>query len=77
VPASRASEEIHPRTLAAALAERIALFEAKGLDRATLYRQALLTPTCGLGMETEARAEQTMDALVELTSLVREREGLG
>ena len=77
VPASRASEEIHPRMLADALAERVALFEAKGLNRATLYRQALLTPTCGLGTETEARAEQTMDALVELTALVREREGLG
>lgn len=77
VPASRASEEIHPRVLADALAGRIALFEAKGLDRTTLYRQALLTPTCGLGTETEARAEQTMDVLVELTSLVREREGLG
>jgi methionine synthase II (cobalamin-independent) len=77
VPASRVSEEIRPRALADALAERVALFEAKGLERATLYRQALLTPTCGLGTESEARAEQTMDALVELTSLVREREGLG
>jgi methionine synthase II (cobalamin-independent) len=77
VPASRSCEEIRPDALADALAERVALFEAKGLDRATLYRQALLTPTCGLGTETEARAEQTMDVLVELTSLVRHREGLG
>jgi methionine synthase II (cobalamin-independent) len=77
VPASRTSEEIDARALADALGERVALFEAKGLDRATLYRQALLTPTCGLGTETEGRAEQTMDVLVELSALVREREGLG
>jgi hypothetical protein len=40
-----------------------------------LYRQALLTPSCGLATETVERAERTMDALVELSCLVGEREG--
>jgi methionine synthase II (cobalamin-independent) len=75
VPASRASEDLDPRALLSALAERVELFVAKGIDRGLLYRQALLTPTCGLGTETEERAERAMDALVELSGLVREREG--
>jgi len=53
------------------------MFVAKGMDRDRLYRQSLLTPTCGLGTETEERADRAVEALVELSSLVREREGLG
>lgn len=76
VPASRACEQIKPLALADAFAERVALFEAKGLDRATLLRQSILTPTCGLGTESIERAEQTLDVLEELSSIVRAREGL-
>jgi hypothetical protein len=62
--------------LLAALDERMGQLVSKGIDRALLYRQALLTPACGLGTETVERADRTMDALVELSNLVREREGL-
>ena len=44
-------------------------------SRALLYQQALVTPSCGLATETVERAERTMDALVDLSSLLREREG--
>jgi hypothetical protein len=47
---------------------------AKGMDRGALYRQALLTPSCGLGTESVEAADRLMDTLVELSSLVRERE---
>ena len=40
-----------------------------------VYRQALLTPSCGLGTESEEMADRRMGVLVELASRVREREG--
>jgi hypothetical protein len=76
VPASRANGDLDPRALLNVLDQRMELFVAKGMDRGVLYRQALLTPTCGLGTETVERAERALDALVELSSLFREREGV-
>jgi hypothetical protein len=61
--------------LLAALDERVGQLVSKGIDRDLLYQQSLLTPSCGLATETVERAEATMDALVELSLLVREREG--
>ena len=74
VPASRANGNLNPHTLLDALDERVEQLAAKGLDRGALYRQALLTPTCGLGTESVESADRLMDALAELSSLVRERE---
>jgi methionine synthase II (cobalamin-independent) len=75
VPASRSGAGLDPLTLLAALDERIGQLVSKGIDRGLLYQQALLTPSCGLATETVERAEATMNALVELSRLVREREG--
>jgi hypothetical protein len=75
VPASRSGAGLGPRTLLAALDERVGQLVSKGIDRDLLYQQSLLTPSCGLATETVERAEATMDALVELSLLVREREG--
>jgi hypothetical protein len=44
------------------------------MDRGALYRQALLTPSCGLGTESVESADRLMGTLAELASLVRERE---
>jgi len=74
VPASRANGNLNPLTLLDALDQRVEQLAAKGLDRGALYRQALLTPTCGLGTETVEHADRLMDALAELSCLVRERE---
>jgi methionine synthase II (cobalamin-independent) len=76
VPPSRSGIGLDARVLLAALDDRIGQLVSKGIDRALLYRQALVTPSCGLGTETIERADRTMDALVELSCLIREREGL-
>jgi hypothetical protein len=57
-----------------ALDDRVEQLAAKGMDRSALYRQTLLTPTCGLGTESVEAADRLMDTLAELSSLVRERE---
>jgi hypothetical protein len=75
VPPSRSGAGLGPRTLLAALDDRIGQLVSKGIDRTLLYQRALDTPSCGLATETIERAERTMDALVELSCLVREREG--
>jgi hypothetical protein len=74
VPASRANGNLTPPALLNALDHRVEQLAAKGLDRGLLYQQALLTPSCGLGTESVERAERLMDALAELSCLVRERE---
>jgi len=76
VPASRSNNGLHPEALRRTLDDRVGQLVAKGIDRDRLYRQSLLTPSCGLGTETVERANQVIDALVELSSLVRQREGL-
>jgi methionine synthase II (cobalamin-independent) len=73
VPA-RANGNLEPHTLLAALDERVEQLTAKGMDRGALYRQALLTPSCGLGTESVENADRLMDTLADLASLVRERE---
>ena len=75
VPPSRSGAGLDPHVLLAALDDRIGQLASKGIDRTLLYRHALLTPSCGLATETVERAERTLDALVELSCLVREREG--
>ena len=73
VPA-QANGNLNPHTLLDALDQRVEQLTAKGMDRGALYRQALLTPSCGLGTESVEAADRLMDTLVELSSLVRERE---
>jgi len=75
VPASRACANIDAPGLLAALDQRMEQLAAKGIDRDMLYRQAFLTPSCGLATETVERADHAMEVLAELSTLVREREG--
>src|ERR1039457_6012174 len=70
--ADRVIDQTRRRVL---LGEQVPRLVSKGIDRALLYQQALVTPSCGLATETVERADQTMDALVDLSCLVREREG--
>jgi len=76
VPASRASADLDAQVLLRALDNRMGRLAAKGMDRGRLYRQSLLTPACGLGTESVERADRAVDVLLELSNLVREREGL-
>jgi len=58
------------------LDDRIEQLVAKGLDRGALLRQALLTPSCGLGTQSVDTADRAIDLLLELSVRVREREGI-
>jgi methionine synthase II (cobalamin-independent) len=73
VPA-HANGNLDPRTLLAALDQRVEQLTAKGMDRGALYRQALLTPSCGLATESVENADRLVDTLAEVSNLVRERE---
>jgi methionine synthase II (cobalamin-independent) len=75
VPASRASAALDAHALLDALDNRIGQLAAKGMDRGMIYRQSMLTPSCGLGTESVERADRAVDALLELSDLVRERQG--
>jgi hypothetical protein len=75
VPASRSKGDFQPADLRKVLAERAGQLVAKGIDPGTLYRQSMLTPSCGLGTETEEHAERVLDTVAELAALVRERDG--
>ena len=50
---------------------------AKGLDRATILRQSLLTPQCGLGGLDEDEAAQALHLLNQLSQAVRDKHRLG
>ena len=75
VPASGANG-LNPRELLNTLEHCVEQLVAKGMDRGLLYKQALLTPSCGLGTGSVERADRVLDTLVELSAMVREREGL-
>ena len=75
VPASRACPDLDAHALLDALDDRIGQLAAKGMDRGMIYRQSLLTPACGLATESVERADRAVDVLLELSDLVREREG--
>ena len=73
VPA-HANGNLDPHTLLDALDQRVEQLTAKGMDRGALYRQALLTPSCGLATESVESADGLVDTLAEVSNLVRERE---
>jgi hypothetical protein len=75
VPASRACPDLDAHALLDALDDRVGQLAAKGMDRGMIYRQSLLTPACGLATESVERADRAIDVLLELSDLVREREG--
>jgi hypothetical protein len=77
VPASRACPDLDAHALLDALHDRVGQLAAKGMDRGMIYSQSLLTPACGLATESVERADRAIDVLIELSNLVREREGLG
>ena len=77
VPATPAVKGMSARDLLAELDDRFGQLESKGFDRALIYRQSLLTPSCGMGTQSVEIADDALGMVVELSNLVREREGLG
>jgi len=72
-----ASEEIifkeSPEGLAALWERKAAMLEAPDLDRATILRQALITPSCGTGALSLKAAMRVMELTREVSRMVRER----
>ena len=77
VPASGAIDDLSAQAMLDMLDHHVAQLVAKGMDRGMLCRQALLTPSCGLGTQSVQSAERVVDVLVELSALVRHREEQG
>jgi len=72
VPSSGAIEGLTASLLHDTLKDRVEELAGKGIDRGTVYRQALLTPSCGMGTLNVSSADRVLDVLVELSGLVRE-----
>jgi len=76
VPATPAVKGMSARDLLAELDDRVGQLESKGFDRALIYRRSLLTPSCGMGTQSVEIADHALGKVVELSNLLREREGL-
>lgn len=74
VPANQATHALTAGALLEMLDDRVEQLVAKGLDRGALFRQALLTPSCGLGTQSVETADRAVELLVELSARVQERE---
>ncbi len=76
VPASATGDDLDPATLVRMLDDRVGQLVGKGMDRARIYHQAILTPSCGMGSQSVEGATRVVDALIRLAELIQEREGL-
>ena len=76
VPASGPAEALEVAALERAFEDCVDQLVAKGLDRTRLYRQALFTPSCGMGTQTVDEAERVMSTLIQLASRIRNRAGV-
>ena len=74
VPSSGTREDLDAQVLLGKLNERFEQLVAKGMDRRVLFRQALLTSSCGLGTQSVDQSDRVLDVLVELSALVRRQE---
>jgi methionine synthase II (cobalamin-independent) len=73
VPTSGATEDLSAPTLIKALDDRVDQLAAKGIDRGLLERQAIVTPSCGMGTLSPEIADRVLDVLVELADRLHER----
>ena len=51
--------------------EKVELLVERGLNKRQLLKQALLTPSCGMGTLSESHAEEVLHKLVEISQQVR------
>jgi methionine synthase II (cobalamin-independent) len=73
VPTNKALDSLTAQGLVALLDGHLARLADKGLDPKRLRRQALLTPSCGMGTLSVDEAERILGLLREVTARVRER----
>jgi len=66
-------EEINIEDLFKRLKEEIKLLENKGINKEILYRQSLVTPSCGLGSYTPERGENVLRITKEISLRIKEK----
>lgn len=71
VPTSEAAWEETPATLARKWQEQVEALASKGINREIIYRQSLLTPSCGTGILEAGLAENIYRLLRELAGLIQ------
>ncbi|MEW6367762.1 MAG: hypothetical protein AB1714_24285 [Acidobacteriota bacterium] len=74
VPTTRSMSEFTPQGLLEKLEGHMNALAGKGVDRTLLFRQSLLTPSCGMGTQTVDGAGHVLSVLSEVASRFRERE---
>jgi len=73
---SDAFEAENVQSLIGRLENGIELLAGKGMDRETIHRQSLVTPTCGLSGLSEKQAAAALRMTREISSDMREKHGL-
>lgn len=73
---SEAFEAENVQSLIGRLENGIELLAGKGMDRETIYRQSLVTPTCGLSGLSEKQAEAALKMTREISDHMREKHDL-
>jgi methionine synthase II (cobalamin-independent) len=76
VPTSDTIGDLDADSLLRALDDRVSQLVAKGMAREQLYRQAILTPACGMGSKSVEVADKVLDRLLSVSARLREREKL-
>jgi len=59
--------------LAGIIGNAFDILEARGIDRAALARQSIITPACGLGSTSIEAAERALFMLEDVSRTLRER----
>jgi methionine synthase II (cobalamin-independent) len=71
IPTSPQSQTPTPEELRGSFLEKVDALASRGLDKQQLLKQALLTPSCGMGMLSEDRAERVLQTLADVSRQVR------
>ncbi|MBI3987046.1 MAG: hypothetical protein HY343_09010 [Lentisphaerae bacterium] len=74
VPTSDAIVEQTPAGLAAKLTSVMDLLAAKGIDKPTIAKSALVTPSCGTGSMSPAPAEKVFQTTAAVSALMRQQD---
>ena len=74
VPASAGAGDLDSAVLLRMFDERVDQLVEKGIDRATIYRQSMFTPSCGMGTQTPAFADSVLDSVIRLSDALADRE---
>jgi methionine synthase II (cobalamin-independent) len=73
VPTNAAIAEETATSLERRLTELVEHLAGHGVDRDLIWRQTIITPSCGMGSMTEADAERVLGTLGELAASVQDR----